>query len=144
MNALFVYGTLRPGHSNAHILENIGGEWLAGFVSGTFYERGWGAAADFPGIVLHPDGPRVEGYLFISDNLSAHWQMLDEFEDGYDRVEVTVTTLKASRFKPGFISYSRVLSHKKGSLSPESLFHIRCDYSLFASPFLISPITFSF
>jgi hypothetical protein len=54
MNALFVYGTLRPGHSNAHILENIGGEWLAGFVSGTFYERGWGAAADFPGIVLHP------------------------------------------------------------------------------------------
>jgi hypothetical protein len=57
MNALFVYGTLRPGHSNAHILENIGGEWLAGSVSGTFYERGWGAAADFPGIVLHPDGP---------------------------------------------------------------------------------------
>jgi gamma-glutamylcyclotransferase (GGCT)/AIG2-like uncharacterized protein YtfP len=50
MNALFVYGTLRPGHSNAHILENIGGEWLAGFVSGTFYERGWGAAADFPGL----------------------------------------------------------------------------------------------
>jgi hypothetical protein len=39
-----------PGHSNAHILENIGGEWLAGFVSGTFYERGWGAAADFPGL----------------------------------------------------------------------------------------------
>lgn len=42
MNALFVYGTLRPGHANAHILENIGGEWQAGFVTGTFYERGWG------------------------------------------------------------------------------------------------------
>ena len=38
------------------------------------------------------DGPCVEGYLFTLDNLSAHWQMLDEFEDGYDRVEVTVTT----------------------------------------------------
>ncbi|MCR6469165.1 gamma-glutamylcyclotransferase [Enterobacter sp. HG048] len=99
MNALFVYGTLRPGHCNAHILENIGGEWLAGSVSGTFYERGWGAAADFPGIVLHPDGPRVEGYLFISDNLAAHWQMLDEFEDGYDRVEVTVTTLEGKQVK---------------------------------------------
>jgi gamma-glutamylcyclotransferase (GGCT)/AIG2-like uncharacterized protein YtfP len=51
-----------------------------------------GCGGGLSGIVLHSDGPRVEGYLFISDNLSAHWQMLDEFEDGYDRVEVTVTT----------------------------------------------------
>ncbi|MEG9497695.1 MAG: gamma-glutamylcyclotransferase, partial [Pantoea dispersa] len=28
MNTLFVYGTLQPGQCNAHILENIGGEWL--------------------------------------------------------------------------------------------------------------------
>ncbi|MEX0578837.1 gamma-glutamylcyclotransferase, partial [Enterobacter cloacae subsp. cloacae] len=42
MDSLFVYGTLRPGHSNAHILESIGGEWQAGFVTGTFYARGWG------------------------------------------------------------------------------------------------------
>ncbi|WP_395276332.1 gamma-glutamylcyclotransferase family protein [Enterobacter chengduensis] len=97
MNALFVYGTLRPGHANAHILEKIGGEWLAGFVTGTFYERGWDAAAEFPGVVLHPDGPRVEGYLFISDSLAAHWDMLDEFEDGYDRVEVTVTSLEGKQ-----------------------------------------------
>lgn len=92
MKPLFVYGTLQPGHSNAHILENIGGEWLAGTVKGTFYERGWGAAADFPGIVLDVNAPHVAGYLFHSDNLSAHWPMLDEFEDGYDRVEVDVTT----------------------------------------------------
>ncbi|RWR02233.1 hypothetical protein ED28_09210 [[Pantoea] beijingensis] len=93
MASLFVYGTLRLGHSNAHILENIGGEWLQGYVTGTFYEYGWGAAADFPGIVLDKNGPRVNGYLFLSDNLEAHWPMLDEFEDGYDRVEVSVTTL---------------------------------------------------
>ena len=92
MERLFVYGTLRPGHSNAYILENIGGEWLPGYVTGTFYERGWGAAADFPGIVLHKNGPQVQGYLFTSDNLEAHWPMLDEFEDGYDRVEVDVIT----------------------------------------------------
>ncbi|MHB9328896.1 gamma-glutamylcyclotransferase family protein [Phytobacter ursingii] len=91
MERLFVYGTLRPGHSNAYILENIGGEWLPGYVTGTFYERGWGAAADFPGIVLQKNGPQVQGYLFISDNLEAHWPMLDEFEDGYDHVEVDVT-----------------------------------------------------
>lgn len=93
MESLFVYGTLRPGHANAHIMENIGGEWLAGYVNGTFYERGWGAAADFPGILLDKNGPEVHGYLFISPNLHEHWPMLDEFEAGYDRVEVDVTTL---------------------------------------------------
>jgi gamma-glutamylcyclotransferase (GGCT)/AIG2-like uncharacterized protein YtfP len=41
MERLFVYGTLRPGHENAPILENIGGEWLPGWVHGTFYARGW-------------------------------------------------------------------------------------------------------
>ncbi|ATF92041.1 AIG2-like family [Cedecea neteri] len=92
MESLFVYGTLRPGHVNAHIMENIGGEWLPGYVRGTFYQRGWGAAADFPGIVLDKSGPEVNGYLFFSQNLKEHWPMLDEFEDGYDRVEVEVTT----------------------------------------------------
>ena len=86
------YGTLCPGRSNAHILETIGGEWRPGYVTGTFYARGWGAAADFPGIVLDANGPRVNGYLFLSDRLAAHWPMLDEFEEGYDRVPVEVTT----------------------------------------------------
>lgn len=49
MKPLFVYGTLCPGRSNAHILEAIGGEWRPGYVTGTFYARGWGAAADFRG-----------------------------------------------------------------------------------------------
>ena len=97
MERLFVYGTLRPGHSNAHIMESIGGEWLPGYVTGTFYERGWGAAADFPGIVLDKSGPRVHGYLFVSANLHAHWSMLDESEDGYDRVAVEVTTEDGQR-----------------------------------------------
>lgn len=97
MKCLFVYGTLCPGRSNAHILESIGGEWLAGHVSGTFYERGWGAAADFPGIVLDKNGPHVEGYLFLSNNLEPHWPMLDEFEAGYDRVEVDVTTVEGQQ-----------------------------------------------
>jgi len=92
MKRLFVYGTLCPGRENAHILENIGGEWLAGSVTGTFYERGWGAAADFPGIILDEYGPQVPGFLFTSDKLAAHWPMLDAFEEGYDRVEVCVST----------------------------------------------------
>lgn len=97
MERLFVYGTLRPGHANAHILENIGGEWLPGSVNGTFYARGWGAAADFPGAILDKNGPPIHGYLFLSANLAAHWPMLDEFEEGYDRVEVEVTTADGQR-----------------------------------------------
>lgn len=92
MEPLFVYGTLQPGQVNAHLLESIGGEWLAGSVTGTYYDRGWGAAADFPGIVLSNDGDTVPGYLFLSPHIATHWPMLDAFEDGYDRVKVDVTT----------------------------------------------------
>mgnify|MGYP000875887835 CR=1 FL=1 len=92
MERLFVYGTLQPGKANAHILENIGGEWQPGYVTGTYYNSGWGAAMGFPGLVLDKCGERVPGYIFISDNLAAHWTMLDEFEDGYDRVAVDVVT----------------------------------------------------
>lgn len=64
MERLFVYGTLRPGHSNAHIMDNIGGEWQPGYITGTFYERGWGAAADFPGIVLDKTAPGCPAFCF--------------------------------------------------------------------------------
>jgi gamma-glutamylcyclotransferase (GGCT)/AIG2-like uncharacterized protein YtfP len=56
-----------------------------------------GSRCRLPGIVLDTDGPRVDGYLFISDKLAAHWPMLDEFEEGYDRVAVEVTTAEEQR-----------------------------------------------
>ena len=56
------------------------------------FTRAAGAAADFPGIVLDAHGPRVNGYLFLSDRRAAHWPMLDDFEEGYDRVPVEVST----------------------------------------------------
>ncbi len=34
----------------------------------------------------------MPGFLFTSDKLAAHWPMLDAFEEGYDRVEVCVST----------------------------------------------------
>ena len=92
MLPLFVYGTLQPERENAHILNEIGGTWQAATVQGIYYPRGWGAAADFPGIVLDPHGDSVPGFLFNSDNLVNHWSSLDEFEDGYDRVTVIAVT----------------------------------------------------
>ncbi len=91
MTPLFVYGTLRPGQCNAHLMEKIGGKWQAGYINGRFYESGWGAATGFPGVVLDPHGPPVEGFLFLSENLADHWPILDAFEDGYDRVLTEVT-----------------------------------------------------
>lgn len=88
MKPLFVYGTLQPGRENVHLMEKIGGEWLPATVQGTYYARGWGAAADYPGLVLDPQGADVPGFLFFSDNLTQHWPQLDEFESGYDRVSV--------------------------------------------------------
>ena len=45
----------------------------------------------FPGIVLDASGNRVQGFLFTSENLHKHWQVLDDFEGAeYERVPVDV------------------------------------------------------
>jgi gamma-glutamylcyclotransferase (GGCT)/AIG2-like uncharacterized protein YtfP len=41
MNQLFVYGTLRPNHENAHLLERIGGTWQKGYVHGVVHILDW-------------------------------------------------------------------------------------------------------
>ncbi len=86
---LFVYGTLAPGGPNEHVLANVPGTWEPATVRGTLLQAGWGAAAGYPGIVLSESGDEVQGLIFSSPELSAHWTRLDEFEgDGYIRVLV--------------------------------------------------------
>ena len=44
-----------------------------------------------PSICLSRAGQAIEGYVFISENLLAHWAALDEFEGAeYQRVTVEV------------------------------------------------------
>jgi gamma-glutamylcyclotransferase (GGCT)/AIG2-like uncharacterized protein YtfP len=44
-------------------------------------------------LVLDPDGPLVDVFLFESHDLPAHWSRLDEFEgEAYRRVVATVST----------------------------------------------------
>ncbi|UXI70228.1 gamma-glutamylcyclotransferase family protein [Tahibacter amnicola] len=86
---LFVYGTLAPGRSNAHMLADVPGEWESATVTGVLYPEGWGAAAGYPALVPDKSGAPVAGFLFTSEALPGHWQRLDEFEgDGYQRVAV--------------------------------------------------------
>ena len=91
INKLFVYGSLGPGRPNEKILTTIGGSWLKASVKGILFEEGWGAAMGFPGIRLTNDGVKIEGFLFVSDQLGTHWSVLDSFEGAdYQRVQVTV------------------------------------------------------
>ena len=91
---LFVYGTLAPGRANAHILAAVPGTWEPATVRGRLYADGWGAALGYPGLVLDEAGAQVDGLVFTSDALVAHWPRLDEFEGaGYRRV-LTAATLR--------------------------------------------------
>ena len=69
------------GRSNAHILEAIGRGGVPA-TSPAPFTRAVSAAADFPGIVLDAHGPRVNGYLFLSDRLAAHQRMLTTLRKG--------------------------------------------------------------
>ena len=87
---LFVYGSLQPGSPNEHVLAAIGGDWVPAAIRGELREEGWGAALGYPGIVLDPAGNEVQGQLFMSANLTAHWAELDAFEgEAYARVPVS-------------------------------------------------------
>ncbi len=88
---LFIYGTLAPGQSNHKILEDIPGSWKQGSIRGALLQEGWGASMGCPGIVPSNDGDIVEGFIFTSEQLTKHWQMLDKFEgEEYTRVLVPV------------------------------------------------------
>src|SRR5215475_4089471 len=89
---LFVYGSLKPGHENAHLLEAIGGTWQAASVRGVMQPTGWGAGMGYPALTLDDHGSDVRGFVFSSERLGKFWKKLDEFEgDEYERVLATVT-----------------------------------------------------
>src|SRR5262249_27350336 len=87
---LFVYGSLKPGHANAHLLEAIGGTWQAATMRGHMRNEGWGAGLGYPALMLDESGPAVSGFVFSSETLADHWAALDEFEGGdYARVNAS-------------------------------------------------------
>lgn len=88
---LAVYGSLAPGKSNHHVIGNLAGGWLEGYITGKFYDRGWGSNEGYPGIIWIPGEARVNVQLFVSDQLPDHWPRLDQFEGAeYQRSLVPV------------------------------------------------------
>lgn len=91
VDRLFVYGTLAPGEPNEHVLADLPGTWTAATIRGRLYPEGWGAALGYPALVPDPDGEEIQGQLFQSPQLHAHWRRLDEFEGtAYRRVRSLV------------------------------------------------------
>ncbi|MGB1108776.1 MAG: gamma-glutamylcyclotransferase family protein [Gammaproteobacteria bacterium] len=93
---LFVYGTLAPGECNEHIMHPLKGEWRKASVRGQRSDDGWGLTGGAPGMRFEVDADAdaalVDGLLFSSDQLSAHWPRIDEFEgEEYQRITVRVT-----------------------------------------------------
>nr|WP_298099253.1 gamma-glutamylcyclotransferase family protein [uncultured Shinella sp.] len=88
MKPLFVYGTLRPGDSNEHVMKKIGGEWKEASIKGRYINEGWGFRKHgLPALLVDEAGQDIPGYIFISENLEKNWSVLDEFEGvDYDRV----------------------------------------------------------
>lgn len=91
IDRLFVYGTLAPGRSNAHVLAGLDGTWEPGTVRGVLFPEGWGAAQGYPGLVLDPSAEPVRGLVFTSAQLAHEWPRIDAFEGaGYRRVVAQV------------------------------------------------------
>jgi gamma-glutamylcyclotransferase (GGCT)/AIG2-like uncharacterized protein YtfP len=62
-------------------------------VRGSLIDAGWGAELGYPALILDPDGPEIEVFVFESKALLDHWDRLDAFEGpGYRRVTVDVST----------------------------------------------------
>jgi gamma-glutamylcyclotransferase (GGCT)/AIG2-like uncharacterized protein YtfP len=91
---LAVYGSLRPGGSNAHVLDRLAGTWIEGTVRGRLVEKGWAAAGGYPAMLLDAAGPEQPVVVFCSSELPSFWPDLDAFEGtDYRRVKVQVRSV---------------------------------------------------
>ena len=93
---LFVYGSLAPGRSNAHVLGPLPGSWQSATVEGLLLAEGCELSYGYPALILNSKDPgagEVPGLLFVSPALPDFWPELDEFEgEGYRRVVTSVVT----------------------------------------------------
>ncbi len=85
VDGLFVYGSLRTGHSARALIDPYVREWTPATVRGSMYAFSGG----YPGVVLGRDRGIVMGELLTLRDLSTSLPLLDEYEgSGYERVQV--------------------------------------------------------
>ena len=112
---LFSYGSLQPGAQNAHMLEGIAGQWMAGFVYGELSIQQTGPAKGF--YTLKPDytklKEKVYGKMFVAPGLSEHWKTLDDFEGrDYKRLLTLVYNMASEEIHIATIYAMSGIMHK--------------------------------
>ncbi|KAA6439695.1 gamma-glutamylcyclotransferase [Dyadobacter flavalbus] len=90
-NVFIIYGTLAPGKPNHSKVEHIKGEWKSAVIKGGRLEsKGWGSKMGYDGFVPVPDPEQkmdIAAQILFSDELTKHWESLDQFEgEGYRRI----------------------------------------------------------
>lgn len=88
---LCVYGTLRQGEENHHLMEPLDGQWHDVIYPGYFSapDESYG----YPRIAWTPLGDENPAELVVSSKLPAHWEALDSFEGAdYCRLLTNVTS----------------------------------------------------
>ena len=93
---LAVYGSLRPGEKNAHLLAHLSGEWSEGQVLGTVRPILAGYAEGYSGLTLDEAGDPVAVALLSSRDLPAFWPTLDAFE-GFEFVRTVAAVRVGDR-----------------------------------------------
>jgi hypothetical protein len=79
-NRLCIYGRMRPGGPDAHILEPLGGDWTACLFPGYLQGDGQCSLDQCPGLAWAPTREWNEGLLLTSDRLAGFWSTLDAKE----------------------------------------------------------------
>ena len=107
--ALAVYGTLMPGESNHHVVAMIRGRWHSGTVRGHLGQKTSGTYHGYPALRLDRTGPTVPVAVLVSEELTAHWERLDDFEGPeYRRVEVEVALATTPHGPPSGVVLAQI------------------------------------
>jgi gamma-glutamylcyclotransferase (GGCT)/AIG2-like uncharacterized protein YtfP len=104
-NKLIIYGSLAPNAPNHHIVAHIKGTWHQGIVRGKLMQYGWGADLGYYAFmpVSEAEQAEIKAFVLISEELTANWAYLDDFEgEGYKRI-LAKYTLDNGQIGVGYI-----------------------------------------
>jgi gamma-glutamylcyclotransferase (GGCT)/AIG2-like uncharacterized protein YtfP len=94
---LAVYGSLRPGGENHHLVGDLRGEWAVGRVRGVLLPGGGEGIERYPMLTLDESGAEVKVDLLESEGLLERWEELDSFEAPAYRRQLAVVELEEGR-----------------------------------------------
>lgn len=97
IDAIFTYGTLKPGEEANHYLNHINGTWHHAYVFGHWIND---SKIGYPVIKLDKNGEKIIGQLFKSNQLQNVLTKLDQYEgEEYQRSITDVFLEDGSKYQ---------------------------------------------